>query len=184
MKKITELTEKRFRTSYVKDANGNRTKKSEEVTATREVKTVESGPRFGHFIIDGIAYNIIAIGIDYAFQTIITLANIELINLTFSLFYNVLLLLIYPLMYFACEFIWQKTPGKYLTETIVIDEYGNKPSLNQLILRSLIRIVPFEPFSCLDKNSRGWHDKWSNTFVVKNTELAELKKLQLEQETK
>lgn len=52
MKKITELREKRFRTSYVKDALGNRKKVTEEFIDRRPVKTIGSGPRFGHFFVD------------------------------------------------------------------------------------------------------------------------------------
>jgi uncharacterized RDD family membrane protein YckC len=72
----------------------------------------------------------------------------------------------------------KKTPGKFLTKTVVIDEYANKPDFGTLLLRSFARLVPFEPFSCWgDTYSRGWHDKWSNTWVVKEEERDELKKL-------
>ena len=90
-------------------------------------------------------------------------------------------LLLFPFLYFVCEYFWQKTPGKFLTKTIVIDEYGNKPDVGSLLLRSLVRLVPFEAFSCLGDPSRGWHDRWSNTYVVKDTELKEIKKLLDEQ---
>lgn len=70
-----------------------------------------------------------------------------------------------------------------LTKTVVIDEYGNKPDLGTLLLRNVIRIVPFEHLSCLGgKYSYGWHDKWSETWVVTETERDELKRLQLENE--
>jgi uncharacterized RDD family membrane protein YckC len=182
MKKITDLTEKRFRTTYVRDANGNRKKVSEEVTGKRTVNTVDSGPRFGHFIIDLIFFQIAIYFVDYLFQLIVYLTRASVsISLTFGLISSIVLLLLYPFLYFICELKWQKTPGKFLTKTIVIDEYGNKPDIGQLALRSLIRVVPFEPFSCLGNNSHGWHDRWSTTFVVKETELEEIKKLQSEQ---
>lgn len=183
MKKITDLTEKRFRTNYIKDKNGNRKKVTEDYMAKRPVKTVLAGPRFGHFIIDLICFQIVMYIVNYLFELLIHLTNTQIaINLTIALISNIVLLLIYPALCFFCEYKWQKTPGKFLTKTIVINEYGNKPELGQLILRSLIRIVPFEPFSCLDTNSYGWHDRWATTFVVKETELKEIKKLQLEQE--
>lgn len=55
-------------------------------------------------------------------------------------------LLLFPFLYFVCEYFWQKTPGKFLTKTIVIDEYGNKPDVGSLLLRSLVRLVPLKVF--------------------------------------
>lgn len=111
----------------------------------------------------------------------LTNSNISL-NLTLILFSRIILLLLYPVLYAFCEYKWQKTPGKFLTKTLVIDEYGNKPNLRTIVLRSFIRFVPFEPFSCLsDSYSRGWHDRWSNTWVVDEDELNMIRTLQAEQ---
>ncbi len=182
MKKITDLTEKRTRTNYIKDANGNRKKVTEEYISKRPVKTVLAGPRFGHFIIDFTCFQIVLYVVGYLFEMAITLSNsVVTLSLTLALLSNIVMLLLYPTLYFICEYKWQRTLGKFLTKTIVINEYGNKPELGQLVLRSLIRIVPFEPFSCLGDNSNGWHDRWSSTFVVKQTELEELQRLQIEQ---
>jgi uncharacterized RDD family membrane protein YckC len=182
MKKITDLTEKRFRTNYIKDSNGNRKKETKEYIAKRPVKTVLAGPRFGHFIIDLICFQIVTYIISYLFELVINLTNsVVSVSLTLALISSIVYLLIYPALYFLCEYKWQRTPGKFLTKTIVIDEYGNKPELRQLALRSLIRLVPFEPFSCLGDNSNGWHDRWATTFVVKEAELEEIKRLQQEQ---
>jgi uncharacterized RDD family membrane protein YckC len=107
------------------------------------------------------------------------------INLTFGFFNQIELLLLYPALYCYCEYKWQKTPGKFLSKTIVINEYANKPDIRTIVLRSLIRIVPFDPLSCLgEKYSRGWHDKWSETWVVSEKEFTKLKELQLEQSEK
>ena len=54
---------------------------------------------------------------------------------------------------------------KSLGKTIVIDLYGSKPDIGTNILGNIIRLVPFESISCL-LNERGWHDRWSDTFVV------------------
>ncbi|MBP6511286.1 MAG: RDD family protein [Bacteroidia bacterium] len=185
MKKITELTETRWRTIHLLDAYGNRERDTEEYIAKRPVKSITPGPRFGHFIIDLIAFQIIIYIVEYSFQMLINLSNFNVaLNLTIGLFNSIIILLLYPTLYAICENKWQKTPGKYLTKSIVIDEYGNKPDLRTIILRSLIRIVPFEPFTCTgDKYnySNGWHDRWSNTWVVSEEELEAIKKLQLEQ---
>ncbi|HSH65303.1 MAG TPA: RDD family protein [Bacteroidia bacterium] len=182
MKKITALTEKRKRTEYVKDANGNREKKTVEYTAIRPVKTVSQGPRFGHFILDYIAFYFVIYVITFIFQLMLIMTSVsESAQLTISFVQTIMLFLLYPALYAFCEFCWQKTPGKYLTKTIVIDEYGNKPTGKAIIARSLFRIVPFEGLSCLGDFSHGWHDSWSKTWVVPLDELAEIKKLQAEQ---
>ena len=183
MKKITELTEVRLRTIYTKDQYGNRERDAEEYIFSRPVKSISPGPRFVHFIIDVFSFQIILYLISYVFEIIgnATESN-TILNLTTGLFSSIVFLLLYPALYTLSEFMWQKTPGKFITKTLVIDEYGNRPELRALILRSFVRIVPFEPFSCYgDKYSYGWHDKWSNTWVVTEEELAEIKKLQREQ---
>jgi hypothetical protein len=59
----------------------------------------------------------------------------------------------------------------------VVDEYGEKPSLSQILGRSFARAIPFEVFSCLGE--RGWHDTMSNTYLIKDDHLKELKALLL-----
>ncbi len=183
MKKITELREKRFRTNYVKDAFGNRKKVTEEFIDRRTVKTIGSGPRFGHFFVDLICFRILIWIVNFVLLWFIKITESEItLGLAIAFISLLASLLLFPFLYFVCEYFWQKTPGKFLTKTIVIDEYGNKPDVGSLLLRSLVRLVPFEAFSCLGDPSRGWHDKWSNTYVVKETELEEIKKLLKEQE--
>ena len=182
MKKITELTEKRKRTEYVKDALGNRERRTVEYIAKRPVKTVKQGPRFGHFFVDWILFEIIIYLVDYIFDILIAITNAsETTQLTIHLFQGITTLLLFPALYAFCEFVWQRTPGKWLTKTVVIDEYGNKPSGGAIVLRSICRFVPFEPFSCLGDYSHGWHDRWSKTWVVTLEELEQLKKIQAEQ---
>ncbi|HXC07181.1 MAG TPA: RDD family protein, partial [Bacteroidia bacterium] len=140
----------------------------------------------GHFIIDLLAFRIIMYVLGYAGGLIFYFTHSEAYYpslLTYLLIYTIANALLYPVFYLFCEYKWQRTPGKYLTRTVVIDAWGNKPDLRTLMLRNLIRIVPFEAFSCLgeDHGSRGWHDRWSETWVVKEQELKEIKRLQEEQ---
>ena len=184
MIKITDLTEKRFRTTHKKDAYGNRVRGQEEYVAKRTVRTVKSGPRFGHFIIDTIVIQVLIVFIQYILGLInLTVEFDNSLGLTVAFVSSISGLLLYPFMYLICEYYWQQTPGKFLTQTVVINEYAEKPDLRQIALRSLLRLVPFEPFSCFGDNySHGWHDRWSDTFVVKKEELQKLKELQKEQE--
>jgi uncharacterized RDD family membrane protein YckC len=179
--KITAIEETRYRTTYTKDAYGNRHRGQEAYTTNRIVKTVAEGPRFGHYFVDCICYYVLLIFIGFLveFLRIATNTN-DYTSVTTNLLLSLLYLLGYPLYYFLCEFLWQKTPGKFLTRTIVVNEYGEKPSTRALLFRSLIRFVPFEAFSCFNnrqKQSLGWHDRWTNTFVIPDEELNDLKSL-------
>lgn len=128
MKKITDLVEIRWRTVHEKDSSGKRVKGKVQYIAKRPVKTVAQGPRFGHFIIDFIAFQIILYIVTYIFELTLNLTSFSIsLNLTVALFSSIVILLLYPAFYPFCEFKWQKTPGKYLTKTLAIDEYGNRP---------------------------------------------------------
>jgi uncharacterized RDD family membrane protein YckC len=184
MIKITNLKQLRFRTTYHNDVYGNRVRGVQEYMAKRPVRTVNPGKRFGHFFIDLIIFQVVVIFVQY----LLNIAYLEVgphssLGLKIVMISQLFGFLLYPLLYFICEYKWQQTPGKFLTKSVVINEYGNKPSLNEIITRSVIRLVPFEAFSCLGgKYSYGWHDRWSDTFVVKQEELVRLKALQQEQE--
>jgi uncharacterized RDD family membrane protein YckC len=78
-------------------------------------------------------------------------------------------LMIYPVMigyYVFFESIFGATPGKMITKTRVVAIGGGKPSMGQIIGRTLSRFVPFEVFSFLGSLGTGWHDRWSGTRVV------------------
>lgn len=107
--KITELKETRFRTVTKKDALGNRTRVKEEYTAYREVQTVATGPRFGHFIIDSICFQVIVA----VFQLMVSLTSAAMggdgvMGATSEFLLQISGLLMYPLLYFACESAWAK----------------------------------------------------------------------------
>jgi uncharacterized RDD family membrane protein YckC len=70
------------------------------------------------------------------------------------------------IFYFILESTSQRTIGKLITQTKVVLENGEKPSLETIIIRSLCRIIPFEPFSFFGNIPRGWHDTISKTYVV------------------
>ncbi len=183
MKKITELTETRWRTVYYKDEYGNRERDTEYYTAYRTVRSVTYGRRISHAMVDLLCFEAVAYLINYLLELLHTFIPFSTsLSLTLGLITSLIFLILYPALYTFCEWKWQQTPGKFLTKTIVIDEYGNKPELSTLVLRSVIRLVPFDVYSCYGTPySYGWHDQWSNTWVVTKEEWLELKKLQAEQ---
>ncbi|MEZ5004321.1 MAG: RDD family protein [Chitinophagales bacterium] len=70
--------------------------------------------------------------------------------------------------WFIFEFIFQKTPSKFLTKTKVVDLEGAKPSIAKIFIRTIARFIPFEFVSFLMGKPYGWHDSLSNTRVVKD----------------
>lgn len=83
------------------------------------------------------------------------------------------------------EIFFARTIGKFITNTIVVDENGEKPHHDTILIRSLCRLIPFEMISFIGIPARGWHDSLSKTFVVDKRVLDEKKrKFYTLQETK
>lgn len=73
------------------------------------------------------------------------------------------------------EIFTARTFGKLVTQTIVVDENGEKPHHEVILIRSLCRLIPFEILSFIGMPARGWHDSLSKTYVVKKWELDQKK---------
>ena len=72
----------------------------------------------------------------------------------------------YLVYYTFCEKVFRGyTLGKLITGTRAIREDGQELSFKDAFLRSLSRVVPFEPFSGF---GFPWHDRWTNTRVIKS----------------
>lgn len=78
--------------------------------------------------------------------------------------------------YNVFEIVAARTVGKYITQTIVVDENGEKPNSEIILMRSLCRLIPFNILSFLGISGRGWHDTISKTYVVNKKALDEKKK--------
>nr|WP_294773884.1 RDD family protein [uncultured Flavobacterium sp.] len=80
------------------------------------------------------------------------------------------------LYYNVFEILTARTIGKFITGTTVVNEYGEKPSHENILIRSLCRLIPFNPLSVLIFGGRGWHDSISKTYVVDNKALEQEKR--------
>jgi uncharacterized RDD family membrane protein YckC len=58
-----------------------------------------------------------------------------------------------------------RTLGKLITGSKAVREDGTSLTWKDACLRSLSRMVPFEPFSAL--GGAPWHDRWTKTTVVR-----------------
>jgi uncharacterized RDD family membrane protein YckC len=136
-----------------------------------------TGQRFLNYLIDALLMQY-GLGI----LTGILLAKILLLiapNLAYDLFaeegtfsfilLNYLLSIFNYLIYYTfCEKVFRGyTLGKLITGTRAIRQDGQELTLKDTLLRSLSRMVPFEPFSIWGGNGI-WHDRWTKTMVIKS----------------
>jgi uncharacterized RDD family membrane protein YckC len=176
--KITEIKETYRSKKRVKTENNE--VRFEETTLTRykDVPTVTGGARFGHHLLDMVIYYIFSIIIAVPIVMLLMLCGFDINSFSDdssmnSIFDRLLSwLALYPGYYILFESTIQSTPGKIILGRIVVNEYGEKPSFKTILLRSYSRIVPFEAFSCL--SDFGWHDRWTDTFVIRKKDLHEL----------
>lgn len=135
-------------------------------------KTLASaGKRLANFIIDYIVKNIvlfilffIVIFIDQFLGDGSIAFWAQSINKLEEMLIGFVLLLVY---YTVMESLTKgRTVGKYITNTKVVDKKGNSLGSDVILKRTLCRIIPFDAFSFLGNNPRGWHDSLSDTYVI------------------
>src|SRR5688572_4576215 len=176
--KITEIKEEFTVKRKEKNANGERVEVDKKIVRFKDVNFVDGWPRFGHYILDYIFFQVFcvmvggALGLILGFSGSAGLLDSALFDGSINL---MTWLVFYPGYYIVFEGSMQSSPGKLILGRIVVNEYGEKPTFSQIVGRSYARVVPFEAFSCLGKT--GWHDDWSNTYVLRKKDLEELKLL-------
>lgn len=123
-----------------------------------------SNSRFFNFFIDGVVLAIVQNLVGIALETlgIVAIDPIPIILL------GSLIALVF---YYAFESTTQRTPAKYVTGTLLVNEQGERPTNKQVFIRSLARLIPLEFLSYWGVRPRGLHDTLSKTFVIKLKEL-------------
>ena len=146
-----------------------------EVLNYQEFKVTDSmlaghGKRLANYIVDVLVFYILILSIGVVYGFLIALGGIngspedfENINPFLNLLISVSIQLSY---YTLMEYKLGKSIGKFITGTMVVNQFGEKVTFKTALLRSLSRMVPFEAFSLLGTPPRGWHDSWTDTFVV------------------
>jgi uncharacterized RDD family membrane protein YckC len=175
LKKITEI--KSLKTSTIfENISGATTKKTLQHEGLRKVNTAGPLLRFANFGIDLLILKLVYYFGNYALMSLhLPHAPLSWWGFPGTFSVNVAFSILYIFYYTIFEYFFQKTPGKFITKTIIINELAEKPSLDQILLRTILRFIPLEPYTCI--NGRGFHDSWADTFVVPDSELKELKKL-------
>ena len=153
---------------------------SREFTVTDDL-LASKGQRFLNFIIDLLIIYVIQITIGTTINIIGDLTQsyaasnwLKSLTLIENFFFGLVILFFY---YGFTEMYFSRSFAKYFTKTIVVKHNGSKPNMKSFAIRTVSRLIPFEPFSFLSGDSRGWHDALSVTYVVKKQEFLEKMKL-------
>ena len=153
---------------------GNKYVVKEQVWAKNEL-------RFLNHIIDSIVIYVLIIILFFILGLVGGLADsdvlFDFLELGGGLVSTIFFWGFYVLYYVVLESRYQVTVGKLLTKTIVVNSYGEKPTMNSIWSRSFSRLIPFDAFSFIGVNSHGWHDSISKTHVVSKSLLKEKKQL-------
>jgi uncharacterized RDD family membrane protein YckC len=139
--------------------------------AYRQVQLVRGWMRLGHYFLDFVILQGVSMIIRNIWPLDIptdltSITQIEFLILQLKL--TGIAMLQTFVFYVAFEGFLGTSPGKMLLGRVVIDEYGERPSLGRIVIRTLCRLIPFEAISCLFP--RGWHDMISKTYVVSKQE--------------
>ena len=131
------------------------------------------GYRFANYLID-FAFSIIIIWILILIVVVLlsiikgtsTDESFDYISNLNPLVDRILTLLLYAFIMFLTEKLSNgRSLGKLITGTKVVKSDGSELTTDDLLKRNFSRAVPFDQLSFLGSN--GWHDKWSDTNVVR-----------------
>ncbi|WP_040279379.1 RDD family protein [Psychroserpens damuponensis] len=128
------------------------------------------GIRLANFIIDYIVQVILGVAMGFIIGIISELTgSYGFIDFFFNsgrlmeFIFGYIILLLY---YTTIETLTGRSLGKFITKTKVVLYDGEKPTFNEILVRSLCRLIPLEFFSFLGEDGKGWHDSISKTYVV------------------
>jgi uncharacterized RDD family membrane protein YckC len=128
-----------------------------------------SGKRFGNYIIDRalmyILWQVFANTIGRKLILLMVTADDNMTTIYIKIYLIIVVLDLF--LWTAIEYLGQgKTLGKLITGTRAVNEDGTFITFKTALLRSLSRMVPFEPFSAFGDPSYPWHDRWTRTYVI------------------
>lgn len=127
------------------------------------------GKRFANWLIDRIViyilWRIFFAAVGTKMVVLMYRGGDTLTSIYIKLYLTILVLDLFLLT--AIEYLGRgKTVGKLVTGTRAVNEDGTPITFKTALLRTLSRIVPFEPFSALGNPAFPWHDRWTKTYVV------------------
>lgn len=139
--------------------------KEKEITQEIENNSVRSIIRLANFVIDFAVIFILFSMLVPVFEQFLPFTN----RIQLSIYRIGSLLFFIAIYYIPLEYKTQKTLGKIITKTKVVNFEGNKPDLMDIISRTFCRLIPFDRFSFLFTRN-GFHDAISKTKVIKDVQ--------------
>ncbi len=124
------------------------------------MQTVGTGTRVLNFLIDTILIFILSLllGQWYNFHVIYwhytPLPSYSFFTITLVAYY------------FLFESIFQRTPGKWLTISKVVNKNSGKANVLQILIRSLTRLIMIDCFFIPFLDGRTLHDYLSKTYII------------------
>jgi uncharacterized RDD family membrane protein YckC len=141
-----------------------------------QFEEASTGQRFLNMLIDGLLMNF---GLSFLTGGIVGyLLGVLFPDFAISLFadedssgalwFGIILAYFNDIVYYTfCEKVFKGyTLGKLITGTRAIRTDGGELTLKNAFLRTVCRLVPFEPFSIWFGDGL-WHDRWTKTMVIK-----------------
>ncbi len=111
--------------------------------------------RFYNFLIDSMIYTITVLILALLLKNFLERDLLKWILIFYYYFY-----------YLIMETIFGQTIGKMITKTRVVATNGKSPSFGRILLRTLLRLVPFD-FISYFVSAQGIHDRFSKTELIK-----------------
>ncbi len=135
-----------------------------EIRRDRKIESAGHGRRMTHLFLDSalsLAFGVVvwffiayvAVSAGFSSDPILT-QGFVLFLVTFGLYFLVF------------ESVFNRTPAKFLTGTVVVTDDFQKPTFLQILGRTLSRFVPVDALTFMGSEASGWHDRWSGTRVV------------------
>ncbi|UJB18885.1 MULTISPECIES: RDD family protein [Lysobacter] len=121
------------------------------------------GRRFANYLIDSTIAGMIKVAI------IIVVGRSAIYHSPLKdVFFTFAIIMVY---YIMMEGLFGATVGKFVTGTRVVDNEDQPPGWGNIIVRTLGRCIPFEPFSIFfsGEDRIAWHDRLSETRVVRKS---------------
>lgn len=119
------------------------------------------GSRMINFIVDFIFSNALALSI----INLIIIPSSQISFWGIALTYSIIRFS----YYLFCEAILKGTLGQHLTKSKIVTIDQEAPSFTQYILRTISRVIT-APGSFISDDLQSFHDKCSNTYVIKKTQ--------------
>jgi uncharacterized RDD family membrane protein YckC len=152
-----EIKKRKIDTTKIEQVKVDLTAKFEKQKELNANK-VSALTRFIHFIVDTIVWLIIAAILTFPLNAKDDLQMLLGYLLLFTSFMG---------YYTFMETKYQKTIGKFMTKTKVVNKNGSKPEVGDIVRRTFYRLIPFDRVSFLF-SPNGFHDRLSDTTIIKD----------------